>query len=146
MRKGEHWSEEEKDRIRRQRLGSKSSEASLLKRRKTQLERFPSLIERFMAKVEVTHHCWNWVGAKRWVGYGVIGSNGKTPTSSRVAYELFKGEIPDGFCVLHTCDNPACVNPDHLWLGTQSNNIVDMVLKGRQAKGDKCSASKVSYR
>lgn len=77
--------------------------------------------------------CWYWT-AKADV-YGRIQINGKGALTHRVSYELYKGPIPEGLCVLHTCDNPLCVNPDHLWLGTYKDNRIDTVRKNRHAKG-----------
>ena len=67
-------------------------------------------------------------------GYGVFSVNGKTKLAHRVAYELFKGGIPLNLHVCHTCDNPKCCNPDHLFVGTAAENMSDKVKKGRQAK------------
>jgi hypothetical protein len=78
--------------------------------------------------------CWLWVGSSDRDGYGNFGS-GKTRRAHRIAYELFVGPNPEGLHVCHTCDEPACVNPDHLFLGTNTQNTADKVAKGRQAKG-----------
>lgn len=64
-------------------------------------------------------------------------------SAHRVAYEAFKGEIPEGMVVAHACDNKLCVNPDHLWLATHKQNSEDMVQKNRQAAGEKCGKSKL---
>jgi hypothetical protein len=92
-----------------------------------------SLKQRFWDKVGVANAqgCWPWIGAKMYYGYGKIRNHYKTVGAHRVSYELNVGKIPDGYCVLHKCDNPECVNPDHLFLGTQADNLKDMFKKGR---------------
>jgi hypothetical protein len=74
--------------------------------------------------------CWNWLRYKDRNGYGQVRVNYKAYYAHRYSYELYKGPIGDSF-VLHTCDNPACCNPDHLRLGTQQDNIKDCVAKER---------------
>lgn len=96
-----------------------------------------SLEDRFWPKVNKTETCWLWTAAKKEFGYGVIGCPdrpGRTLRAHRVSWVLANGEIPDGLFVLHKCDVPACVNPDHLFLGTRQENTDDMVAKGRQAR------------
>lgn len=73
--------------------------------------------------------CWYWLGYVANDGYARYGYGHKV--ASRVSYQVFKGPIPEGLCICHTCDNPLCVNPDHLWAGTRKENMVDMVKKGR---------------
>jgi hypothetical protein len=97
--------------------------------------------ERFWAKVEKTPSCWNWTGSRNKKGYGRFGlshtKHGEPAivlTAPRVAWTLTNGLIPDGQCVLHKCDNPACVNPEHLWLGTRLDNNRDTIAKGRQGR------------
>lgn len=92
---------------------------------------------RFAQKYEVNPvtGCWEWQACTNNIGYGFIRDSGKMRTAHRVSYELFKGLIPAGKIVCHTCDNPKCVNPDHLWIGTNKDNYDDMVRKGR-AKTD----------
>jgi HNH endonuclease len=95
-------------------------------------------IERFLAKVNksTTNGCWLWVGAMSTNGYGHFSLNRKITGSHRAAWRLFNGSIPDGYQVCHKCDVRCCVNPGHLFLGTQKDNIQDMVAKGRAAKPD----------
>ena len=75
--------------------------------------------------------CLEYQGKRLNEGHGYIWLNGKTTVVSRLAYELTYGEIPKDKCVLHTCDNPPCINPMHLYVGTKLDNSNDMVLRGR---------------
>lgn len=94
-----------------------------------------SAIDRFWRQVNKTDSCWEWTGAaKSKKGYGQIGLGGrgaKQELVHRFSYLINKGPIPDGLVVMHACDNPKCVNPEHLSLGTASDNIRDAVAKGR---------------
>lgn len=104
-------------------------------------------IERFWSKVDKSDnhdHCWLWTDKPNPKGYGSIGVSGKTYRAHRVSYELAYGPIPDGLNVLHTCDNRICVNPNHLFIGTQLENIQDRDIKGRQTRGESHPRSKLT--
>jgi hypothetical protein len=94
-----------------------------------------SILERFEAKFEKTEGCWEWKASKNHKGYGMIGWNGKVVVAHRVSYSLYTAPIPKGnFQIMHSCDNPGCVNPAHLSLGTQRLNSDDMVAKNRASR------------
>jgi hypothetical protein len=88
----------------------------------------------FLDRVVKTSGCWEWIGSKNKTGYAQLSVNRKTEKASRVSYEMFNGPIPKGNYACHTCDNRGCVNPEHLFLGTQKDNMRDMVAKGRSHK------------
>jgi len=92
-----------------------------------------SVPDRFWTKVDKSGECWTWTAHRTDKGYGVLGGarDGKNAPAHRVSWELANGLIPDGLWVLHSCDNPPCVNPAHLFLGSAADNTADMMAKGR---------------
>lgn len=103
------------------------------------------LQERFEAKVIKGEQCWIWNAHKNNKGYGVINVDGKVVLAHRVAYQTKYGPIPEGMKILHECDNPRCVNPNHLRLGTQLENMQDMYRKGRASLGEDRTQSKLTF-
>ena len=102
--------------------------------------------ERFFKKVRVKgqEDCWIWTGAHNKYGYGRFNYYGKIINAHTASYLINKGEVSPELHVLHQCDNPPCVNPAHLFLGTNLDNIKDKCSKNRQKSGEKTRASKLT--
>jgi len=91
-----------------------------------------SLAERFWSRVDKTDGCWAWTGTVESGGYGALSWEGHKRRAPRLSWELHYGPIPPGLFVCHHCDNPPCVRPDHLFVGTLADNNHDRDAKGRQ--------------
>jgi hypothetical protein len=105
------------------------------------------LLERFSLKFEVRglSECWPWIAYRNLDGYGMFALVPRRPDRAhRLMWQFENGAIPTGFCVLHTCDNPSCVNPNHLFIGTQKDNIADRDAKGRVACGQEHCRAKLT--
>lgn len=91
---------------------------------------------RLLRGIRIGDGCWEWQKGKTSHGYGTIRTSQKTVgMAHKISWELYRGAVPPGFYVCHSCDNPACVRPDHLFLGTQKDNMQDCSRKGRLASG-----------
>lgn len=99
--------------------------------------------EKFREKVGLD---WQWLDHKNKWGYGKIRINKKTYLAHRISYLIYNGEIPDGMCVLHSCDNPSCVFPEHLHLGTHADNMRERADRNRNKyqNGEKNSSAKLN--
>src|SRR6266566_1485071 len=94
----------------------------------------PKVLALFWAKVDKAYgDCWIWTGSRDNYGYGLLTIQRRLYTASRVSYFIANGPIPNGMLVCHHCDNPPCVNPSHLFIGSHKRNIQDSLVKGRCA-------------
>lgn len=98
---------------------------------------------RFWEKIDKSGDCWEWTAGRDTNGYGNAKLNG-VRLAHRISYTLEVGDIPKGMHVLHKCDNPPCVNPEHLYLGTQVENNLDRDNRGRGARGERASTAKLT--
>ncbi len=103
-------------------------------------------LERFERKYDEGKNCWIWTACLNDDGYGLFRYKGRMHNAHRISYILYRGPIPKGKMVCHTCDIPRCVNPEHLFLGDQTANMRDMVAKKRYAdnRGEKNPACKLT--
>lgn len=99
--------------------------------------------QRLLERIKKVNGCWEVSGFSNH-GYRRIWVNGQTQPAHRLAYELFKGRVAKGQLVLHRCDNRACANPKHLWLGSQRDNVHDAISKGRHQKHDRNGRAKLN--
>ena len=108
-------------------------------------ETYDELIkEKILKNIEVDENgCWNWKKSKSKSGYACITWKGQKKRGNRISYQTFKGMIPEGLLVCHQCDNRLCLNPEHLFLGNQKENMRDAQKKNRSIKGEKVSISKL---
>ena len=100
--------------------------------------------EHFESKFYVTPKCWIWNAGKDKDGYGQFYDGNKNYRAHRYSWALYYGSIPCGKFICHKCDNPSCVNPDHLFLGSNQENTLDRHKKGRSARGEYCGMSKIT--
>lgn len=105
-----------------------------------------SISQRFWEKVSIKepNECWEWQSTKNNDHYGRFRIQGVRYMAHRVSFEFAHGAIPEGLVVRHSCDNPSCVNPNHLEIGTMGDNNADKVTRGRQAKGERHGRSKLT--
>ena len=107
-----------------------------------------AILERLRKRLRVMPSgCWEWQGHRNKDGYGTIWKGTSMALTHRALWEEVNGPIPEGLLVLHTCDNPPCCNPEHLFLGTQADNNADMVAKGRHrpCPGEKSGGAKLTW-
>lgn len=103
-----------------------------------------SKLKEILSRTEKVGDCLLWTGSRRKTGYGQISIKGKTQRTHRVVFELAFGKIPPSMCVCHRCDNPPCINPNHLFLDTHAGNMLDCKKKGRRPSGNMAPTAKLN--
>lgn len=103
-----------------------------------------SIATRFWEKVDKSGDCWIWTGYTNPAGYGTFGMDRSVKLAHRVAYEMLVVPIPVGMCLCHRCDNPPCVNPAHMFVGTQRDNTNDAMEKRRLQRGSRNGRAKLT--
>ena len=118
---------------------------AITKIRKMKMTKIKTTKQRFYEKTGLD---WQWIGYKNNRGYGTLYVDGKHKYAHRISYQIHIGKIPNGMCVLHSCDNPACVNPEHLHLGTQKINAYEREIRnrGNHVRGEKNGRSKFTIK
>lgn len=105
------------------------------------------LLRRFWSRIDTSQGegaCWPWTGGRTARGYGRFRMGGKSVAAHRFALVLSHGQIPPGLSVCHSCDNPPCCNPTHLWVGTAADNAADLNAKGRASRGSMHGRAKLT--
>ena len=125
--------------------GCLKAEKSSVAMKAIRLRQSGSLQDRFFSRfVKLANGCWQWRSHTDKDGYGILPGAHRSIRAHRLSYEIHKGAIPEGMIVCHRCDNPGCVNPDHLLVGTQKDNAQDALRKGRHYVGEKNGRSKLT--